>query len=268
MLKNLPSLVPEDLNMPVPIVAGNWKMNTTLESAVELVKTMRNDLDGIHGVEKILCPPYISIAEIRKLIERSSIKLGAQNMYFEEKGAFTGEISSLMLKSLCEYVIIGHSERRQYFGESDDLVNKKVRAALHTGLTPILCVGEKLEQREKGQMESIITGQVNAALQAINSIGQLIIAYEPIWAIGTGRAATGEQANIVNRIIRAIISKLYGDKVAQNISILYGGSVTDSNIKEFINQSDVNGTLVGGASLKAADFLSIAQQTAEIKKAG
>ncbi len=254
--------------MPVPVVAGNWKMNTTLESAVDLVKAMRNDLDRVPGVEKILCPPFISIAEIRKLIAQSSIKLGAQNIYFEEKGAFTGEISPVMLQGLCEYVIIGHSERRQYFGETDNLVNKKVKAALHSGLIPILCVGEKLEHREKGQMESVITGQVNTALQEINSIGQLIVAYEPIWAIGTGRAATGEQANNVSQLIRAIINKLYGDKVAQNMSILYGGSVTSSNIREFINQSDVNGALVGGASLKAADFLSITQQTAEIKKVG
>ena len=252
--------------MPIPVVAGNWKMNTTLENAVELVKAMQNDLDQVQGVEKILCPPFISIAEIRKLVDRSSIKLGAQNMYFEEKGAFTGEISPVMLKGLCEYIIIGHSERRQYFGDTDELVNKKIKAALNAGLIPILCVGEKLEQREKGEMESIITGQVTAALSEINSIGKLIIAYEPIWAIGTGCAATGQQANGVSKIIRGTVNKLYGDNVAQNISILYGGSVTGSNVKEFISQTDINGSLVGGASLKAADFLSIARQTAEIKK--
>jgi triosephosphate isomerase len=254
--------------MPIPVVAGNWKMNTTLEGAIDLVKAMNSDLDQIQGVEKILCPPFISLAEVRKLTERSSIKLGAQNMYFEEKGAFTGEISPMMLKGLCEYVIIGHSERRQYFGDSDELINKKVKAALAAGIIPILCVGEKLEQRESGQMETIVTAQVNAALREINSLGQLIIAYEPIWAIGTGRAATGDQANIVCRLIRSTTKKLYGDKVAQNLSILYGGSVTSANIKEFISQSDVNGSLVGGASLKAADFLSITRQTAEIKKVG
>ncbi len=252
--------------MPVPVVAGNWKMNTTLESGVELVRTMQNDLDRVQGVEKILCPPFISIAEIRKLVDRSSLKLGAQNMYFEEKGAFTGEIAPLMLKGLCEYVIIGHSERRQYFGDTDEMVNKKIKAALNAGLIPILCVGENLEQREKGQMESVIKRQVTAALRDVNYIGKLIVAYEPIWAIGTGKAATGEQANEVSGIIRNLIVKLYGGHVANLISILYGGSVTGSNIKEFISQTDIDGSLVGGASLKAAEFVSIAQQTAEIKK--
>lgn len=254
--------------MRVPIVAGNWKMNTTMESAVELVQEMKDRLDKIQGVEKVLCPPFISLAAVRKLIDGSSIKLGAQNMYFEKKGAYTGEISPLMLKDLCQFVILGHSERRQYFEENDEVVNRKVKAALEIGLIPILCVGEKLNEREAGRTEEVITRQVKAALQGIDSLQKTVIAYEPIWAIGTGKAATGSQANIATKLIRSVIAELYGEKVAQEVCLLYGGSVSGANIGEFGEQPDIDGALIGGASLKAAEFLSIVEQMAQIKKAG
>ncbi len=252
--------------MRVPMIAGNWKMNTTLSGAVELVNKMFRELDAVNNVDKVLCPPFISLAETGKLIKGSSIKLGAQNLYFEEKGAYTGEISPLMLAELCEFIIIGHSERRQYFNETGEIVNKKVMAALKAGLKPILCVGERLAENEAGRTEEVVTGQVKSSLAGINDINGLTIAYEPVWAIGTGKAATGEQANETASLIRRTISKLYGERVARDLRILYGGSVTADNATEFMQQSEIDGALVGGASLKADQFLSIVRQTAEIKQ--
>jgi len=252
--------------MRVPMIAGNWKMNTTLSEAVGLVNKMLHELDEIGNVEKVLCPPFVSLPAVGELIKGSSIKLGAQNLYFEEKGAYTGEISPLMLANLCEFVIIGHSERRQYFNETGEVVNKKVMAALKVGLKPILCVGERLEENEAGRTKEVVTGQVKSSLAGINDINGLTIAYEPIWAIGTGRAATGEQANETIGLIRRAISKLYGERVVQDLRILYGGSVTADNATEFMQQSDIDGALVGGASLKADQFLSIVRQTSETKQ--
>ena len=251
--------------MRVPMIAGNWKMNTTLSEAIELVNEMRPGLDAIDNVDKVLCPPFISLAAVGELIKGSSIKLGAQNICFEEKGAYTGEISPLMLADLCEFVIIGHSERRHYFNETGQIVNKKIQAALKVKLTPILCVGEKPEENEAGRTEEIITGQLRSSLAGIDYLNGSIVAYEPIWAIGTGKAATGEQANETIGLIRRNIAKLCGEKVAQDMRILYGGSVTDANATEFINQPEIDGALVGGASLKANQFLSIVKQAAEIK---
>jgi len=251
--------------MRVPMIAGNWKMNTTLSEAIELVNKMRQELDQIDNVDKVICPPFISLAAVRELIKGSSIKLGAQNIYFEGKGAYTGEISPLMLAELCEFVIIGHSERRQYFNETGEITNKKVQAALKVKLKPILCVGERLEENEAGRTEEVVTGQLESSLAGIGYINGLIIAYEPIWAIGTGKAATGEQANEAISLIRHKIAKLYGKRIAQDVRVLYGGSVTPANATEFINQPEIDGALVGGASLKADQFLSIAKQAAEIK---
>jgi len=251
--------------MRVPLIAGNWKMNTTVGEAVGLVNEMRSQLDKIDNVDKVICPPFISLAAVKELIKGSSIKLGAQNIYFEEKGAYTGEISPLMLADLCEFVIIGHSERRQYFNETGEIVNKKIQAVLRVGLKPILCIGEKLEENEAGRTEEVITEQLNLSLAGIDSLGGLIIAYEPVWAIGTGKAATGKQANNTIGFIRQTISQKYGKRIAQDLRILYGGSVTADNIAEFINQSEIDGALVGGASLKATEFLSIVKQTSEIK---
>ena len=252
--------------MRVPMIAGNWKMNTTVSEAIELVNKMRPGLDEIDNVDKVICPPFISLATVAELIEGSSIKLGAQNIYSEEKGAYTGEISPLMLAGLCELVIIGHSERRHYFSETGDIVNKKVWAAIKAGLKPILCVGERLDENETGRTEKVVTEQLTSSLAGIDYSGVLVIAYEPVWAIGTGRAATGEQANETIGFIRHNIAKLYNEKIAREIRILYGGSVTSENIAEFIEQPEVDGALVGGASLKVDQFLSIIKQTLEIKQ--
>jgi triosephosphate isomerase len=252
--------------MRTQMIAGNWKMNTTLAEASALVTEMSKGLERIEGVEKVLCPPFVSLALVKELLQGSSIKLGAQNMHFEEKGAYTGEISPPMLSGICEYVILGHSERRQYFGETDDVVNKKVKAALAAAITPILCVGERLEEKEADRTEEVVIMQVSGALQGIESPQGMVIAYEPIWAIGTGRAATGEGANTTIGIIRNTMAQLYGEGIAQRIRILYGGSVTAANIAEFIRQPEIDGALVGGASLKATEFLSIVEQTAVVKK--
>ncbi len=252
--------------MRTPIIAGNWKMNTTLGEAVDLVKEMRNRLDRIHGVEKVLCPPFISLSAIGELIAGSSIQLGAQNMYFEPKGAYTGEISPPMLAGLCQFVILGHSERRGYFDESDEVVSKKVQAALGVGLKPIICVGERLEENEAGRTAEVVTRQVRAAFKGVDAPNDIVIAYEPIWAIGTGLAATGVQANATIGVIRHVMAGLYGKEIAQAMRIQYGGSVTSANIDEFVAQPEIDGALVGGGSLKAAEFLNIVAQSAAIKR--
>lgn len=248
-----------------PVAAGNWKMNTTVEEAIALAKELRDRLDRMDGVEKIVCPPFVSLVPVKGIITGSSIKLGAQNMYFQEKGAFTGEVSPTMLAGLCQYVIIGHSERRQYFHEEDSLVNRKLKAALKAGLAPILCVGEKLEDREGGRTEEVITRQISEGLADIPNPGDLVVAYEPIWAIGTGKAATASQANETIGLIRRVVAVQCGGAIAEGVRLLYGGSVTAANILEFISQSEIDGSLVGGASLKAGEFASIAEQIARAK---
>ncbi len=251
--------------MRKPLIAGNWKMNTKLDEATNLVRAMLAELDSIDSVEKILCPPFISLAAVNELIKGTSIKLGAQNMHFEDKGAYTGEISPLMLLDLCDSVIIGHSERRQYFAETDVIINKKVKKALEFGLKPILCVGESLEENEAGRAEQIITRQVRGGLAAVDATHDLVVAYEPIWAIGTGRAATGKQANATISLIRNIVANLWDRETAQAVRILYGGSVTSGNIAEFITEPEIDGALVGGASLKANEFVGIVNQAATLK---
>jgi len=241
-------------------------MNKTVEEAIELVKDMQDGLDKAKGVESLLCPPFISITAVGELIRGTSIKLGAQNMYFEEKGAYTGEVSPLMLAGLCEYVILGHSERRQYFGETDEIVNRKIKAALKVGLKPIMCVGEKLEENEAGKTEEVISRQVKGGLDGVAASEGLVIAYEPIWAIGTGKAATSEQANTTIGLIRRTVSQLYDEQFAQAMRIQYGGSATSANIVDLMSQPEIDGALVGGASLKAAEFLSMVEKTAKIGK--
>ena len=254
--------------MRMPIIAGNWKMNTNVAEAAELVKAMKKKLNAIASVEKVLCPPFVSLLTLRDITKGTSIRLGAQNMYFEPTGAFTGEISPVMLTGLCDFVIVGHSERRAHFGETDAIVNRKVRAALGMQLTPIVCVGESMEQNEAGETIDVVTRQVKAAFEGVESPQGAVIAYEPVWAIGTGKAARGDQANGVSRVIRGVVGQLYGDAVAQETRIQYGGSVSSGNVAEFISQPEIDGALVGGASLKAAEFVSIVEQTAKIKKAG
>ena len=251
--------------MRLPIIAGNWKMNTNIEEAVALVREMKHRLDAIQGVEKVLCPPFVSLAAIRELTAGTSIGLGAQNVYFEDKGAFTGEVSPPMLAGICTYVILGHSERRQYFEEDDEMVNKKIEAALRFGLKPILCVGESLEENEAGKTEEVVTRQLSGALKGVESPQDLVVAYEPVWAIGTGRAATAEEANGTIGLIRNTLAQLYGTDFAENVRIQYGGSVNGANIASFVSQAEVDGALVGGASLKASEFLSIVEQTANAK---
>jgi len=251
--------------MRVPLIAGNWKMNTTVSEAVKLVNEMRPGLEEVTGVDKVVCPPFISLAAVKTLVKDSSIKLGAQNLYFEEKGAYTGEISPLMLADLCQFVIIGHSERRQYFGENGGIITKKVQAALRVKLAPILCVGEKLGENEAGRTREVVAEQLRSSLAGINEPDGLIIAYEPIWAIGTGKAATAKQANETIGFIRQNIARLYNESTAQNTRILYGGSVNLANAAEFISQPEIDGALVGGASLKAGEFVGIVQQTSKIK---
>jgi len=252
--------------MRVSLIAGNWKMNTTTTEAERLVLEMHERLDRIEGVEKVLCPPFVSLVAISMMLQNSSIKLGAQNMYFEAKGAYTGEISPLMLSELCEFVILGHSERRWYFGETDGIVNRKVGAALTNKLKPILCVGERLEENEAGKTEEVINRQVRAALSGIGPVRDLVIAYEPVWAIGTGKAADGKLAAATIRSIRDIVSKVWNRSTAQGLRILYGGSVTSTNITEFVSHREIDGALVGGASLKADEFVGIVEKTAESKR--
>jgi triosephosphate isomerase len=254
--------------MRTPIIAGNWKMNKTVDEAVGLVREMRRGLNEVRGVDRVLCPPFVALAAVADLLKPTTIKLGAQNMYWEDKGAYTGEISPLMLEGLCQYVIIGHSERRGYFGETDERVNRKIKAAFTHGLIPIVCVGESLELYEAGQTEEWVSGQVRAALEGLSAerVRSTIIAYEPIWAIGTGKAATGAGANaVIGLTIRGTIADLYDEATAQAVRVQYGGSVKPSNTAEFMTQPEIDGALVGGASLKAADFVEIVRIAAQVK---
>ncbi|MBN1220359.1 MAG: triose-phosphate isomerase [Anaerolineae bacterium] len=246
--------------MRTPIIAGNWKMHKTIAEAVLLARQVREAVANIEGVEVVLCPPFTALNAVVDVITDSEVGLGAQNMHWEEQGAFTGEVSPLMLKGWCDYVILGHSERRQFFGETDEGVNKKVKAALAHHLNPIVCVGENLAQNEAGETESFVGGQVKAAFAGMSAAEAptVVVAYEPIWAIGTGRNAQPEDANrIINGAIRGVLAGIYGDAVAQQIRIQYGGSVKPDNIETFMAQPDVDGALVGGASLKADSFVAL-----------
>lgn len=247
--------------MRTPLIAGNWKMNNNMTESMELVDNLiQLTKDFNKNVEILICPPFTALFSIKNSINDSVIKLGAQNMYFEEKGAYTGEVSPIMLHDIgVEYVIIGHSERRQLFNETDDLINKKLKAALKYDIKPILCVGETLEQRESGIEKSIIKNQITNAFKDISDKDsvKIIIAYEPIWAIGTGKNATSNQANEMASFIRKTVSELYGELVSQNMIIQYGGSVKVNNANEILSQNDIDGALIGGASLKAEDFYKI-----------
>ncbi len=242
------------------IIAGNWKMNKTLSETKALIEELKPQIAKSKWCEVVLCVPFVSIPGALKALKDTRIAIGAQNMYHEKSGAFTGEVSAEMLKDVgVKYVVIGHSERRQYFGETDMTVNKKVRLALEVGLRPIVCVGETIEQREAGITEELITMQVKAALAGVTAdqLRHVVVAYEPVWAIGTGKTATAEQANLVGESIRACIRHIYGARVARAVTILYGGSMNAGNARELLAQPDVDGGLVGGASLKAADFVAI-----------
>jgi len=245
--------------MRKPIIAGNWKMNNTLEQALDLLEELK-PLVKDAKCDVVVFPAFICLHDAVKALEGSNIKVGAQNMYYEESGAFTGEVSPVMLKELnVSYVIIGHSERRQYFNETDETVNKKIKMAFKHGLLPIVCCGETLSEREAGITHEVLGRQINIGLKDFSKdeIEKLVVAYEPIWAIGTGKTASDEQANEAISYIRGVIADLYGKNTAETIRIQYGGSVKPSTIKAQMEQADIDGALVGGASLKASDFAAI-----------
>ncbi len=243
------------------IIAGNWKMYKNPDESRDLIDGIKTKLTFPLGNTKVIvCPPFTSLALAQSLLSGSAISLGAQNMYFEDEGAFTGEVSPRMLHSVgCSYVILGHSERRQYFGETNELVNKKARKALSSGLVPIICVGETLEQREKNITDQIVTTQVRGVLKEISSgdVERLIIAYEPVWAIGTGKTATPQQAQDVHLLIRKTVGQLYSWATAEKVVIQYGGSVKPENSRDLLSQADIDGALVGGACLKPDSFIAI-----------
>lgn len=251
--------------MRKPFVAGNWKMFKTVAEARHLVSELVPGLQAIDDVERVLCPPYTTLLAVKALLEGTDIGLGAQNLYWEESGAFTGEISPSMVAELCQYVIIGHSERRAYFDETDQTVNRKVQAALAHGLTPIVCVGETLEENEGGKTAEVVSGQVQNGLARLDldDGNAIVLAYEPVWAIGTGKAATAEGANqVIAEVIRRALEDMFGEAFAQEVRVLYGGSVKANNAAEFFTQPDIDGALVGGASLNAGEFVPIAQAAA------
>jgi triosephosphate isomerase len=252
----------------MPIVAGNWKMNLGPTEARDFAASILSDLVTVRGVETVLCPPAISLPAVHAVLSGTSVRLGAQNMYYMANGAFTGEISPTMLEGLADYVILGHSERRTHFGETDDLVNRKAVAAFEHNIRPIVCVGEHLEDRDAGRTERIITSQVYGSLKGLppHRLDELVVAYEPVWAIGTGRAATPKDAADVAGLIRALLVEMYGAVEASVIRVLYGGSVTTANAATFAAIPDIDGSLVGGASLRP-DFAEIARQTLRAKKA-
>ena len=249
--------------MRLPLIAGNWKLNKTATEAYKLVAEMMPGLRNIKGVEKLLCPPFTALMAVSRLIKDTDIRLGAQNMYWEEKGAYTGEISPAMLAEFCQYVILGHSERRAYFGETNEQVNRKVRAALAYRLIPVICVGETLEENEAGRAAGVVSRQVREALLGMDLLAgpdPIVIAYEPVWAIGTGRAATAEGANtLIRNVIRPTVGGMFGETLAQGVRVLYGGSIDAKNAREFFRQPEIDGALVGGASLKARDFVAIVE---------
>ena len=242
----------------IPVFAGNWKMNTTVSEGISLAQDLRQRLDGERRAEVILCPPFTHLAPIKDALTGSTLLAGAQDLYWEPKGAYTGEVSAAMLQDLVTHTIIGHSERRTYFGETDEDVNRKIGAALGAGLKPIVCVGETGEQRSAGETDSVLRRQILEGLADVDLSAGIIIAYEPVWAIGTGVSANGTQAEETILFIRAQLHELAGS-FADEIRILYGGSVTGSNIAEFMAEGDIDGALVGGASLNADSFYAIVQ---------
>ncbi|MEA3485186.1 MAG: triose-phosphate isomerase [Candidatus Aerophobetes bacterium] len=246
--------------MRIPIVGGNWKMNKTIPEAVNAVEDLKTRLEDVEGVEIAIFPPFTALKMIQGLLNGTNIGLGAQNMYYEERGAYTGEISPLMLQNVgCRYVVLGHSERRGYFGETNELINEKLKTALSFELTPIVCVGEKLKERKKGKATEVVNIQIRKCLQGIGAkeAERVVIAYEPVWAIGTGETATPSQAEEMHRGIRRILRELYGEELANSIRIQYGGSVKPKNIEDLMREEDIDGALVGGASLNAESFASI-----------
>jgi triosephosphate isomerase len=248
------------VNMRLPIIAGNWKMHKTIKEACELVEGLLQRLNSLSDREVVVCPPYTSLYAVGKIIQDTEIKLGAQNLYCEKEGAYTGEVSPKMLIDVgCKYVIIGHSERRIILGEDDGLINKKLKIALDHGLSPILCVGERLEEREANQQERVVYNQLTEDLKDLTKeeVSRIVIAYEPVWAIGTGKTATSKDANAMHRFIRNLLSEFFDDTIAKNLRIQYGGSVKPENIDGLMAEEEIDGVLVGGASLNIESFSRI-----------
>ncbi len=254
--------------MRKPFLAGNWKMNTSGAGSLDLVSSIARTLNDITTVDIAVCPPFVYLQSVAKALSSSNISLGAQNVYFEDNGAFTGETSCQMLKDICcTYVIIGHSERRHVMGETDELINKKINAAISGGLLPIFCVGELLEQRQAGQTQEVVSGQIKKGLSGINAekIEAVTIAYEPVWAIGTGKTASAKQAQEVHEMIRGMIGQMYDETIAGTLRIQYGGSAKPANTAELMRCPDVDGLLIGGASLKSNDFAAMVRTVADMK---
>ncbi len=252
--------------MKQPLIAGNWKMNCTVDAAVELVTSVRDCLESVAAVEIVVCPPFVALKSVSHVLKRTRIKVGAQDVFYEDAGPFTGEISPPMLADLCDFVIVGHSERRKWFGESDELVARKMAALRRHDLAPILCVGESLEENMAGRTEQVLAHQLKGALESSTPYKGLVVAYEPIWAIGTGRPALPDDVNRTARAIRDMIGQLWDSDSARELRILYGGSVDSDNVVEFVSLSDIDGALVGGASLRAAEFAEIVFRTASAEK--
>ena len=252
--------------MRTPIIAGNWKLNKTSREAIVLVEELKREVADLEGVDIVVCPPFTALESVSEALIETNIALGAQNVYWADSGAFTGEISALMLKDFgVQYVIVGHSERRQYFGETNETVNKRLRAALAHGLTPIVCVGENLAEREADKTFAVIQTQIQGSLAGLtfDEMNKIVVAYEPVWAIGTGKTATPPMAQEAHAFVRGLLAKIFDPDTAQSVRIQYGGSVTPENIAALISQPDIDGALVGGASLKAASFAAIV--TAAVK---
>lgn len=253
--------------MRKPILAGNWKMNKTPAEAIEFVRAIRPRVTRYENIETVVCPPFVCLPAVAEALRGVKIGVGAQNCHWADSGAYTGEVSAAMLVGLADYVIIGHSERRQYFAETDEMVNKKIKAALKHGLRPIVCVGEDLAQNEAGITDTLVSNQVRAAFEGLSAEQalQVVVAYEPIWAIGTGKTATAEVANrVCGIVVRGTLAALYGEDVAQQIRIQYGGSTNEKNIGELMAMPDIDGALIGGASLKVESFTEMARITAEL----
>ncbi len=246
----------------VPLIAGNWKCNMRLDTAFQLASEIVTRVNDVEGVEKVVCPPFIYLATVETALTMSTVRLGAQDVHWEDDAAATGEIGPQQLEELCDYVLVGHSERRHKFEETDEAVNRKVKAALEAGLLPIVCVGETLEEREAGQTEDVLLRQTRSGLAGVDVPETFVIAYEPVWAIGTGKAATAEDAVAAISLIRREVASIAGEGTVEAVRILYGGSVTPENIAEFMANEAIDGGLVGGASLKPEVFSEIIEKTA------
>jgi triosephosphate isomerase (TIM) len=254
--------------MRTPVIAGNWKCNMRLDTAFQLASGLRDRIDEVQGVDKVVCPPFVYVATVEVALSMSSIKVGAQDVHWEDDVAATGEVGPQMLEEIVDYVIIGHSERRHQFCETDEMVNRKVKASLAAGLQPIMCVGETLEERQGGQMEDVLVRQTREGLDGVEVPDGFIIAYEPVWAIGTGNAATASDAEEAIGLVRREVTAMFGEPKAATVRILYGGSVTPENISEFMARGGIDGALVGGASLKVESFAGIVEEAARVRAAG